>query len=114
MKSIAFLIAITGAFLVNLTYPPIVTMANQLLAILGWGLVLALAPVPALQRSTLRAVAPLLIVIAMAAAGCAIGIAMRKRLVASATAQARNGLSVLIGLADRPGGGKHSHRGSEG
>ena len=74
MKLFAFLVAVVAAMLVNRPLPPIVTMANQLTAILGWGLVLLLAPAPALQRSTLRAAAPLLAFFALAAGACLIGI----------------------------------------
>lgn len=73
MKLFAFLVAVAAAMLINRPLPPIVTMANQLVAILGWGLVL-MAPAPTLQRSTLRAASPLLVFFAMAAAACAIGI----------------------------------------
>jgi O-antigen ligase len=45
-------------------------MANQLAAILGWGVVMLLAPAPAPQRSTLRALSPLLIVLGIAATAC--------------------------------------------
>lgn len=75
MKLIAFLVAVTAAFLVSRPFPPIVTMANQLVSILGWGLVLLLAPAPAPQRATLRATAPLLAFLGMAVTACAIGIA---------------------------------------
>ncbi len=74
MKLFAFLVAVAAAMLINRPLPPVVTMANQLVAILGWGLVLILAPAPTLQRSTLRAASPLLVFFAMAAAACAIGI----------------------------------------
>ena len=70
MKYLAFLVATVVSLLVVRPYIPMVTMANQLLAILGWGLVMLVAPAPALQRSTARAALPLLIVFAMAAAGC--------------------------------------------
>ncbi len=75
MKLFAFLVAVAAAMLVNRPFPPVVTMANQLVSILGWGLVLLLAPAPALQRSTLRAATPLLVFFAMAAGACLIGIA---------------------------------------
>ncbi len=75
MKLIAFLVAVALALLVHRPLPPIVTMGNQLLAILGWGLVLLLAPAPALQRSTVRASAPLLLFFAIVAGACALGIA---------------------------------------
>jgi len=74
MRLLAFLMAAALPMLVHRTFPPILTMANQLLAILGWGLVLIMVPAPTLQRSTLRAASPLLAFFAMAAAGCAIGI----------------------------------------
>ncbi len=72
MKLLAFLLAIAAPLLIAMPMPPIVTMGNQLLAILGWGVVMLVAPAPALQRDTLRAVAPLLVVFAMAAIGCAV------------------------------------------
>src|ERR1700759_4228573 len=68
MRLLAFLVAVAAAVLVNRPFPPITTMANQLTAILGWGLVLLLAPAPVLQRSTLRAASPLLAFFAMAGA----------------------------------------------
>jgi len=74
MKIFAFLVAI-AALLINQPLPPIVTMANQLAAILGFGLVLLLAPAPAPARATWRAMAPLLAVFAMAAGACAMSIA---------------------------------------
>jgi len=69
MKLFAFLVAI-AAFIVGRPFPPVVTMGNQLVAILGWGLVLLLAPAPAPTRSTLRSVSPLVIVLAIVMAGC--------------------------------------------
>ncbi len=74
MRLFAFLVAIVATVLVNRPFPPITTMANQLMAIFGWGLVLLLAPAPVLQRSTLRDASPLLAFFALAGAGCAIGI----------------------------------------
>ena len=74
MRLLAFLMAAALPMLVHRPFPPILTMGNQLMAILGWGLVLILAPAPMLQRSTLRAASPLLVFFAMAAAACAIGI----------------------------------------
>ena len=47
MRLFAFLVAVAAAVLINRPFPPITTMANQLTAILGWGLVLLLAPAPA-------------------------------------------------------------------
>jgi len=70
MKILAFLVAIVAALLANSAHPPVVTMTNQLLAILGWGLVMLLAPGPALQPATLRATAPVLVVFGMAAVAC--------------------------------------------
>ena len=70
MRILAFLVAIAAALLVNSAHAPVVTMANQLVAILGWGLVMLLAPAPALQRATWRAVAPLLLVFGLATAAC--------------------------------------------
>lgn len=75
MKLFAFLVAIAAALLVNQPLPPIVTMANQLTAIFGFGLVLLLAPAPRPLASTWRATAPLLTVFALAAAACALSIA---------------------------------------
>jgi len=75
MKLFAFLVAIAAALLVNQPLPPIVTMANQLTAILGFGLVLLLAPAPRPLAGTWRAAAPLLAVFGLAAAACALSIA---------------------------------------
>ena len=75
MRLLALLLAIAAPLLIAMPLPPIVTMSNQLLAILGWGVVMLVAPAPALQPATLRAVAPLLAVFAMAAIGCAASIA---------------------------------------
>ncbi len=69
MKLLAFLVAI-AAFIASRPFPPVVTMANQLVAVLGWGLVLLLAPAPPLARPALRSVAPLLIVFALVAGAC--------------------------------------------
>lgn len=76
MKILAFLVAVAAALLIVGGHPPVVTMTNQLVAILGWGLVMLLAPAPApaLDRGTLRAVAPLLIVFAISAAACTLAI----------------------------------------
>ena len=74
MKILAFLVAIAAALLVTSGHPPVVTMTNQLMAIFGWGLVMLLAPGATLQRSALRAVAPLLIVFGIAGAACALAI----------------------------------------
>lgn len=74
MRVLAFLTAVALAVLINRPLPPSVTMANQLLAVLGWGLVLLLAPAPTLSRPSLRAVSPLLVFFALAGAGCVIGI----------------------------------------
>ena len=74
MKLLAFLVAIAGAELLNMGYPPSVTMANQLLSIFGWGLVMIVAPAPALRGPVWRSVAPVLVVLALAAAGCAASI----------------------------------------
>ncbi|HEY9023706.1 MAG TPA: Wzy polymerase domain-containing protein [Burkholderiaceae bacterium] len=75
MKLIAFLVAVAAALLVNQALPPIVTMGNQLMAVLGFGLVLLLAPAARPQPATWRAAAPLLLVLAMSAAACALSIA---------------------------------------
>jgi O-antigen ligase len=45
-------------------------MATLVVAILGWGLVMRLAPAPALERAALRATAPLLVFFGMAGAAC--------------------------------------------
>ena len=74
MKLLAFLVAI-AAFFASRPFPPVVTMANQLVAILGWGLVLLLAPAPPLARPALRSVAPLLIVLVLVAGACVLSIA---------------------------------------
>ena len=75
MKLLAFLVAAAAALLVNRPLPPIVTMANQLAAILGFGLVMLLAPAPRPLASTWRAASPLLAVFGLAAAACALSIA---------------------------------------
>jgi O-antigen ligase len=75
MKLVAFLVAVTVALLVNQPLPPNVTMANQLTAVLGFGLLMLLAPAPRLQGPTWRATSPLLIVLALAAAACVWSIA---------------------------------------
>jgi len=74
MKLVAFLVAV-AALLLNQALPPIVTMANQLMAILGFGLLMLLAPAPRPEGSTWRAASPLLAVLGMAAAACAWSIA---------------------------------------
>ncbi len=74
MRLFALIVAIS-AFIVARPFPPVVTMANQLVAILGWGLVLLLAPAPALTRPTLRSVSPLVVVLAMVIAGCLLSMA---------------------------------------
>ena len=74
MKIFAFLVAIAAALLVTSGHPPVVTMTNQLVAILGWGLVMLLAPGPTLHRAALRAVSPLLIVFGISGAACALAI----------------------------------------
>jgi len=94
MKRFAFLVAFAAALLVNQPLPPIVTMANQLAAILGFGLVLLLAPAPRPLGTTWRAVAPLLAVLALAAAACAWSIAT-----GGYPAQPGIGVLGLIGLA---------------
>jgi len=70
MKQLAFLVAVAAGFLVARPLPPAVTMANQLMAILGWGLVMLAAPTPALRASTWRAAAPLLVVYGIMAGAC--------------------------------------------
>ena len=75
MKLIAFLAAVAAAMLVSGQSLPIVTLANQLLAVAGWGLVLMAVPVPMPRGAVLRAAWPLLAVFAVAGIGCAIGIA---------------------------------------
>ncbi len=75
MKLIAFLAAVAAAMLVFRPTPPIVTMANQLVAVAGWGLVLMAVPVPTSRGAVLRAAWPLLAVFALAGTGCAIAIA---------------------------------------
>ena len=76
MRLLALLLAVAAPLLIAMPLPPIVTMGNQLLAILGWGVVMLVAPAPALERATLRAAAPLLAVLAMAAIGCVASIQM--------------------------------------
>ena len=76
MRLLALLLAVAAPLLIAMPLPPIVTMGNQLLAILGWGVVMLVAPAPALERATLRAAAPLLAVFAMAVIGCVASIQM--------------------------------------
>ena len=76
MRLLALLLAVAAPLVMAMPLPPIVTMGNQLLAILGWGVVMLVAPAPALERATLRAAAPLLAVFAMAAIGCVASILM--------------------------------------
>ena len=73
---LAFLIAIAAAVLANVAHQPIVSLANQLIAIAGWGLVMLVAPVPALQRSALRSVAPLVAVLAIGVLACTLSMAL--------------------------------------
>jgi O-antigen ligase len=75
MKVFAFLVAVAAALLVNQPLPPVVTMANQLMAILGFGLVMLLAPAPRAQGTTWRGVSPLLAVFALVALACGWSIA---------------------------------------
>ena len=70
MRLIAFFVAASLALLVNYSFAPIVTMSNQLVAVLGWGLVLLLAPAPVPSRATLRAAAPLLAALVLIAIAC--------------------------------------------
>ncbi len=72
----AFLIAIAAAVLANGAHLPISTLANQLIAIGGWGLVMLVAPAPALQRSALCSVAPLVAVLGIAALACTLSMAL--------------------------------------
>ena len=75
LRLIAFLLAITVALLYNDSRPPVATMANQLMAMFGWGMVLLLAPAVAPDRRTLRTAVPLLVAFGLLFAGCALSIA---------------------------------------
>ena len=75
MRILAFLAAVAAAMLVFRPALPIVTMANQLVAVAGWGLVLMAVPVATSRGAVLRAAWPLLAVFALAGTGCAIAIA---------------------------------------
>ncbi len=74
MNSFAFLVAVAGALLINAPLPPNVNEANQLISVLGWGLVLLLVPTPSLAKRGLRAVAPLVVAITLVAMGCAVSL----------------------------------------
>jgi len=67
---LAFLVAVVGGFLLNKPLPPEVTHANQILAVVGWGLVLLCAPAPPLPARTWRAAAPLLAALGVVGLAC--------------------------------------------
>ena len=64
------LVAVSVALSICPSVAPMVSIVKQMAAVLGWGLVLLLAPAPAPTRTTLRAVGPLLAAIGLAATGC--------------------------------------------
>ena len=70
MRLAAFVVAVSVALSIGPSAGPMVTIVNQLVAVLGWGLVLLLAPAPAPTWATLRAAGPLLAAVALAATGC--------------------------------------------
>lgn len=75
MRLIAFLIAVAGGFLLNVVLLPDVSIPNQIVAVLGWGLVLCAMPAPALDAVTIRTAAPLLLAIGLAFLACAASMA---------------------------------------
>jgi len=76
MRLLAFLIAVAGPFLLNEIVLPNATHPNQILAVLGWGLVLLATPAPAIGSGALRALRPLLLALALVCAGCVLSMAM--------------------------------------
>lgn len=76
MRLIAFLLALAGPFLLNQIVLPNTTHPNQILAVVGWGLVLLAAPAPAMGDGALRALRPLLLALALVCAGCVLSMAM--------------------------------------
>jgi len=77
MNFAAFLLAAALPLLLNLPLPPSVSMPNQLLALLGWGVVMLLVPAPRLPAGTGRRLAPLVAALSIVAAGCAWSIVAR-------------------------------------
>lgn len=73
----AFLLAAALPLLLNVPLPPSVSMSNQLLALLGWGVVMLLVPAPRLPAGTGRRVAPLIGAVALVAVGCGYSIFVR-------------------------------------
>lgn len=71
---VAFMLAVAGPLLLNLPLPPAIGHTSQIAAVFGWGLVLILVPAPTPSRQTLRAVAPLFGVLAIATVACAVSI----------------------------------------
>jgi hypothetical protein len=71
MPFLAFLIAIAAGFLLHQFDPPDVRMINQLMTVVGWGLVLCMLPAPLARRQTMRAASPLIIALAIVAGACA-------------------------------------------
>ena len=71
---VAFCLAVAGPLLLNLPLPPAIGYTAQIAAVFGWGLVLVLVPAPTPSAQTLRAVAPLLAVLAIAAVACTVSI----------------------------------------
>jgi O-antigen ligase len=76
MRLVAFLVAIAGGFLLNEALPPEVSYPNQIAAVFGWGLVLAIFPAGAPSRQSLRATLPLLAALGLVALGCLASMAM--------------------------------------
>jgi O-antigen ligase len=70
MRLAAFIAAVSVTLSIGPSGTPLVAIAHQIVAVLGWGLVLLMAPAPAPTRDTLRAAAPLLAALGLAAMGC--------------------------------------------
>jgi len=71
---LAFMLAVAGPLLLNLPLPPAIGHTGQIAAVFGWGLVLLLVPAPTPSARTVRAAAPLLAVLAIAAVACIVSI----------------------------------------
>ena len=70
MRLAAFIAAVSITLSIGPTGTPLVAIVHQIAAVLGWGLVLLMAPAPAPTWATLRAVGPLLAALALVAMGC--------------------------------------------
>jgi O-antigen ligase len=70
MRLAAFIAAVSIALSIGPSGTPLVSIVHQITAVLGWGLVLLMAPAPAPTRATLRAVGPLLAALGLAGMGC--------------------------------------------